>query len=187
MTDRSSAGESGGHLWEDVPPADPRGLADRIQQDIAGMWVGSQLATYGLSAEQARPTLLAAGPLGSYVGTYGELYGFTFPSGAIDIWAVTYTPGRTDTSSQQFELTLPAGEALLDRVIAVQVSAGLMVSAPAGVTAEALDASGAVLTTVLLDRGAGTGPLNDPRAVTVRVRDAAGAVVAEVPIEGFGR
>ena len=185
-TDRMAAPDE--HLWPEIPPADPRGLIDRTQRDMAEMTIGTQLSRYGLTPEQAQPTLLAAGPLGTYVGTYGELYGFTFPSGALGAWAVSYTPGRVDASSQQFDLPpMPAGEALLDRVIAVQLSAGLLVSAPSGVTAEALDASGAVLATVQLERGTGSGPLNDPGAVTVRIRDAAGAVVAEAPIEGIGR
>jgi hypothetical protein len=185
-TDRAAPPDM--HLWPEIPPADPRGLVDRTQRDMAEMTIGTQLSRYGLTAEQARPTLLAAGPLGTYVGTYGELYGFTFPSGAIGGWVVSYTPGRVDASSQQLDLRpMPAGAPLLDRVIAVQVSAGLLVSAPGGVTAEALDRSGAVLTSVPLERGAGSGPLNDPGAVTVRIRDAAGTVVAEAPIERFGR
>ena len=44
-----------------------------------------------------------------------------------------------------------------------------------------LDPAGAVLTTIPLTQGAGTGPMNDPAAAKVRILDAAGDVVGEGP------
>jgi hypothetical protein len=187
-SDRLTAGRTGGGLWTPITPADPRGLLDRTRPEQAEGTAGSVLAGYGLTAEQAEPTLLAVGPLGQYVGTYGELYGFTFPSGAVGTWVMTYPPGRSDAGSQMFHLAhLPAGEPLMERVIAVRAAAGLLVSAPArGTRAEAIDSAGTVLAVIPLERGAGTGPSNDSRAVTVRILDDEGNVVGEGPIRGIG-
>ena len=164
--------------------ADPRGLGDRIQRDQAEQAAAWQLEMYGLSEDQARPTLLAAGPLGTRVAQYGELYGMTHPSGATELWVVTYAPEEPDQGGQWFTFPpAPAGTALLDRVIAVRALDGVLVSAPAGTQAEVLDASGNVLTTLQLDRGSGTGsPDQRGSAVTVRILDGAGNVLAEAPI-----
>jgi len=190
-----SVGESG-RLRGDVPPtpfvadiepADPRGLRDRTDPVASAWTAASQVAEYGLSAEEAQPTLLAAGPLGARVGTYGELYGMTHPSGATSTWLVTYSPAAPEsgTSLSTFP-PAPAGTALLDRVIAVQAMAGLLVSAPSGVAAQVVDDSGAVLLTVPLERGTGTAPFNDQRyGRTVRILDAGGAVLAETPLVGL--
>jgi hypothetical protein len=171
----------------EVAPADPRGLAGRTDPEASSWSVGSVLANYGLTAEQAQPTLLAVGPLGSRVNRYGELYGMTHPSGATTTWLMTYSTGGPDTgvTSMQFS-SAPAGTALLDRVIAVQADAGVLVSAPAGVQAQVLDAAGAVLVTVPLERGAGTAPYNGRQeGVTVRVLDGAGDVLAETTLTGM--
>jgi hypothetical protein len=191
MTMEDSARLRGGApptpLVADVEPADPRGLLDRTDP-VASAWTAAgQVAEYGLTAEQARPTLLAAGPLGARVGTYGELYGMTHPSGATSTWVVTYSPADPDSGSSLATFPpAPAGTALLDRVLAVQAMAGLLVSAPDGVEAQVVDDSGAVLLTVPLERGAGTAPFNDQRyGRTVRILDATGAVLAETPLVGL--
>ena len=170
----------------DATPADPRGLRDLTNWEMAASLAGSQVTTYGLTAEQAQPTLLAAGPLGSHVRQYGELYGMTHPSGATSTWLLTYPMDRPDAGPQSFDFApAPAGTALLNRVIAVQASAGLLVSAPAGAEAQALDASGAVLAKVPLDDGAGTASLGAGQsAVSVRILGRDGDVLAEVPVTG---
>ncbi len=170
----------------DVVPADPRGLLGRLPDPQAGRWAtGSQLAVYGLAADQAQPTLLAAGPLGSRVNRYGELYGMTHPSGATSTWLVSYSPGTTNGGTMSEFPAAPAGTALLDRVIAVQAMAGVLVSAPAGVEAQVVNGSGAVVLTVPLERGSGTAPLTDQRyGTTVRVLDVDGTVLAETPLVG---
>ena len=166
-----------------APIADPRGLGDRIQRVQAERTAGWQLEMYGLSADQAQPTLLAAGPLGTRA-PYGELYGMTHPSGATELWVVTYAPDQAEAGGQWFAVPpAPAGTALLDQVIAVRELDGLLVSAPAGARAEVLDASGTVLGTLQLDRGSGTGTSDQPgSAVAVRILDGAGNVLAEAPI-----
>ena len=50
-----------------------------------------------------------------------------------------------------------------------------------------LDRAGAVLTTIPLTQGAGTGPMNDPAASKVRILDAAGDVVGEGPVTRAGQ
>jgi hypothetical protein len=170
----------------DVEPADPRGLADRTWREGSLWSTGTEIASYGLTAEQARPTLLAAGPLGSRVNQYGALYGMTHPSGATSTWLITYAPDRPDAGATTMQFPpAPAGTALLDRVIAVEAMAGILVSAPSGVAAQVLDASGAVLTTVPLERGAGTASsVGAPAGTTVRILDADGGVVAETQLVG---
>ncbi|MGY1803330.1 hypothetical protein ACI78T_08615 [Blastococcus sp. SYSU D00922] len=179
----------GGEPWGGVPEVqalDPRGLADRTWQQ-ASLWsVGSELATYGLGVETAQPTLLAAGPLGSRVNQYGELYGMTHPSGATSTWLIAYSPGSPDAGATSMQFApAAAGTALLDRVIAVQAMSGVLVSAPSGVAAQVVDDAGTVLVTVPLERGAGTAPYSGPEiGVTVRILDADGDVLAEAPLEG---
>lgn len=125
--------------------ADPRGLGDRIQREQAEQTAGWQLEMYGLTVDQAQPTLLAAGPLGTRA-SHGELYGVTHPSGATELWVVTYASEQPEAGGQWFNVPpAPAGTALLDRVIAVRELDGLLVSAPAGARAEVLDASGNVI------------------------------------------
>lgn len=170
----------------EVAALDPHGLADRTWQQ-ASLWsTAGELSSYGLGFEDARPTLLAAGPLGSRVNQYGELYGMTHPSGATSTWLITYAPDRPDggVTTTHFP-PAPAGTALLDRVVAVQAMAGVLVSSPSGVAAQVVDASGSVLVTVPLERGAGTAPYSGPdTGATVRVLDADGDVLAEAPLEG---
>jgi hypothetical protein len=173
-------------LVADIRPADPRGLLDRTDPAASAWPAASQVADYGLTAEQAGLTLLAAGPLGARVDQYGELYGMTHPSGATSTWLVTYSPGAPDRGSSLVTFPpAPAGTALLDRVIAVQAMAGLLVSAPSGVEAQVVDDSGAVLLTVPLERGAATAPFTDQRyGSTVRILGADGDVLAETPLVG---
>jgi hypothetical protein len=186
-SDRLTGGPSAPQDWAQVTPADPRGLLGRVSEQVE-LTVGGELSLWGLSAEQARPTLLAVGPLGRYVGTYGELYGFTHPSGAITLWVVTYTPGNDNVPLSQYEMPpLSAGEGLMDRVLAVQASAGVLISAPRGVSAEVLAATGQVLAVVPLENGAGTGPMNATTPATVRILDAAGNAVGEAPLVGRSR
>jgi hypothetical protein len=187
-SERLRGDDAGAGLAPEVPIADPRGLADRTQQEVARHIAGVQLAGYGLSAEEARPTLLAAGPLGPRMGQYGELYGMTHPSGATSTWLLTYPPGRSESGTTIHELPpAAAGTALLDRVIALRAMAGLMVSAPAGVRAQLLDAAGVVLGEFPLVGGAGTGgPDGGAGATTVRILDGGGDVLAEAPVTGTG-
>ena len=186
-SDRSRGGPPTPSIPVDVAIADPRGLAGATQRNVAASIAGSVLDEYGVGAADALPTLLAAGPLGSRTGQYGELYGMTHPSGATELWLVTYLPSRADSGSQIFRFPpAPVGQALMDRVIAVSAMAGLLVSAPEGGEAQVLDPSGAVLTTIALTQGAGTGPMNDPLASKVRILDAAGNVVGEGPVTRIG-
>lgn len=181
-------GDLSGPGTADVAPDDPRGLSALTNAGMAASVAGSQVSLYGLTAEQARPTLLAAGPLGSRERQYGELYGMTHPSGATSTWLITYPTDSAAAGPQMFELPpAAAGTALLERVIAVQANAGLILSVPAGVEAQALDASGAVLVTVPLARGAGSGSLGvDQGVVRVRILDGDGDGLAEVPVTRVG-
>ena len=171
-----------------VSAEDPRGLADRTFREAAEWSVGSTLASYGLSAAQARPTLLAAGQLGPRVDQYGELYGMTHPSGATTTWLISYSPGnRSGGVTTMMSPAVPAGTSLLDQVVAVQALAGVIVSAPTGARAEVLDADGGLLVGVPLDQGAGTAPYNGQReAASIRILDGAGNVVTEAPMAGTG-
>jgi hypothetical protein len=169
-----------------VEPADPRGLTP--ESDL-NPWVstftGEQLRRYGLDPDQAHPTLLAWGTVGAYRSA--ALVGMTFPSGATGMWLATYDPRNPDAGSVHIELPFgPAGTDLLDRVVAVGEGGGLVVSAPDGVRADVLDASGALLESLPMVDGAGTWPLSDPEAAaSVRIVDEAGDTVAELPIEVY--
>jgi hypothetical protein len=169
---------------EGVVPADPRGLAPLVEpspwlQDHAA----HLLRQYGLTAQEAEPTLLAAGPVSSRHSV--ELLGITFPSGATGLWLTTFEPADPDDGTTGTQLPhAPAGTDLLERVVAVRTAGGLVVSAPSGIRVDVLDASGVVLESLPLTGGAGTGALADPAAaVDFRVVDGAGNVVAEGPIE----
>ncbi len=159
----------------EVDPADPR---DQDRNREPSPWLatntGQLLRAYGLTEEQARPTLLAAGPLGPR--RVGELVGITFPSGATGLWLTTYgsdNPDTGDNSVTGIQLPFgPAGTDLLDRVVAVRTDGGLVVSAPSGVRADVLDAAGSVVDTVPLREGGGTGPLTDSTGTSVRILDA---------------
>jgi hypothetical protein len=165
-------------------PADPRGVMSDADRSVLRGLTAAHLADYGVTTEEVAATLLAAGPLDASNGDYGQLIGATFPSGATIAWIETYSSQRPERGSTLWELpTSPAGTALLDRVLAVRVLGGLMVSAPSGVSAQAIDPAGTVLATVPLHAGGGAGPLVDAGGATrVRVLDAAGGVVAEAPI-----
>jgi hypothetical protein len=166
-----------------VVPADPRGLAT---QGATSEWqassVGFLIAQYGLTAAEAGPTLLAAGPIGS--GRNAQLFGITFPSGATGMWLETFVPTNPDVGVMGVDLPFaPAGTALLDRVFAARTLGGLVVTAPSGVRADVLDASGAVLESLALTNGGGTGDLADPQsAASVRILDDTGAIVASTEI-----
>jgi hypothetical protein len=166
-----------------VLPDDPRGLAEVTE---LSPWnetdTGYLLAQYGLSAGQARPTLLAAGPVGE--GHAVELVGLTFPSGATGMWLRIYQPTNPDRGLTGVQLPFaPAGTDLLDRVVAFRTHGGLVVSAPEGARADVLDAAGTLLESVPLTAGGGAAPLTEPVGASVRIVDADGGVVAEVPIE----
>jgi hypothetical protein len=149
------------------------------------MFTGQQLRQYGLDPERARPTLLAWGTLGAYRSA--ALVGATFPSGATGVWLATYDPRHPDGGSVQIELPFDAaGTELLDRVVVIGEADGLVVSAPDGVRADVLGASGAVVESLPLMEGAGTAPLEEPEgARSVRIVDDNGGTVAEVPIAVF--
>lgn len=167
----------------DVVAADPRGQAAQGETDPgSASSVGHVLAQFGLTAEEARPTLLAAGPLP--LGRWARIFGVTFPSGATGMWLETFVPDDPDAGVIGTTLPFaPAGTALLDRVLAAETLGGLVVSAPSGVRAEVLDASGAVLESLPLTNGAGTGNLSSPpSAASVRILDGTGAVVASTEI-----
>jgi hypothetical protein len=172
-----------------VTPEDPRGLAAAtgvpMLEELTGQW----LQTYALTAAEAHPTVLAAGPLVARGGRSGVLMGMTFPSGATGTWVATWVSGNPDAGVTGYDIRIePAGTPLLDQVIAVRAMAGVMVSSPSGVAAQVLDAEGTVLDTLPLVDGAGSGPLSEAGAArTVRLLDARGAVVAEVPLEVIGR
>jgi hypothetical protein len=187
-SDRSRLGGSAQGLPAEIAIADPRGLATMTMHENAQHLTRSVLSDYSLRAIDAQPTLLAAGPLGAQGGQYGELYGMTHPSGATEVWLATYLPSRPDSGVALSRFPpAPVGQTLMERVIAVGARAGLLVSAPEGVEAQVLDPSGAVLTTIPLTRGAGSGPMNDPAASKVRVLDAAGDVVGEGPVTREGQ
>jgi hypothetical protein len=165
-------------------PADPRGLAQLVE---SSPWLeahtGHLLRQYGLTAQEAEPTLLAAGPVSSRHSA--ELLGITFPSGATGLWLTTYEPGDPDTGMMGTQLPhAAAGTDLLDRAVAVRTNGGLVVSAPSGVRVDVLDASGALVESLPLADGAGTGALTNPdAAATFRIVDGAENVVSEGLIE----
>jgi hypothetical protein len=167
--------------------ADPRGLANTVDE-LNLQWTAEALmAHYGLPAAQLRPTLLAAGPVGAGSTTTVVLVGVTFPSGATATHLMTYWGGPESMSSMSvMRDPVPAGTALLDQVIAIATTNALTVSAPSrGAVAETYRTDGTLLTTVPLVDGVGIVPLAPPTAdlATVRVLDARGALVAEVPVE----
>ena len=164
--------------------ADPRGLAGRLDATWLGLATRTLLDSYGLTAAEADPTLLAAGPLDPEWSPQAWLVGVTFPSGATGVQLEAETAEGTGMAGYSYRLPHgPAGTALLDRVVVVRALGGILVSAPAtAVTAEVLDARGAVLGSLPLEQGAGTGPLAAD-ATTARLVAADGTVVAEVPIE----
>jgi hypothetical protein len=103
------------------------------------------------------------------------------------VWLTVSEPARPDNGVTVYQLPFaPAGTDLLDRVLAAHTQRGLVVTAPAGVRADVLDATGTVLESLPLVEGGGTGALRDPAAsATVRVVDAAGTVVTEAPISAL--
>ena len=169
-----------------MEPADPRGLTrERDLNPWIAISTGEQLQSYGLDPDRARPTLLAWGTIAAYRSAV--LVGVTLPSGSTGMWLVTYDPRNPEIGFVQ--ITLPAGPAgtdPLDRVVAVAEGSGLVVSAPDGVRADVLDASGAVLESLPMVDGSGTWPLPEPEAAfAVRIVDEAGDVVAELPVEVY--
>ncbi len=174
-----------GDAFPEVQPADPRGLADRLDRSRLGFSTASLVGGFGLTAEEADPTLLAVGPLAPEWSEQAWLLGLTFPSGATGLVIEAERAPLGDGSITGYSYTLPfepAGTALLDRVVVVRVLGGVVVSAPAtAVTAEFHDPQGTVLGSLPLDQGAGTGPLPFA-AETARLLTGDGSVVAEVPI-----
>ncbi len=173
-----------GEEFPTARPADPRGLAGRLDATWLGLSTRTLLDSYGLTAAEADPTLLAAGPLDPEWSPRAWLVGVTFPSGATGIQLEAEAAEGTGMRGYSHRLPHgPAGTALLDRVVVVRALGGILVSAPAtAVTAEVLDARGAVLGSLPLEQGAGTGPLA-MAATTARLLAADGTVVAEAPIE----
>jgi hypothetical protein len=175
---------------EPIEVADPRGLSGAVDANDVQWAAESLLAHYGLPADELRPTLLAGGPLGPGSTTSAVLVGVTFPSGATTAYLLVHW-GAADgmMSTTVLPDPAPAGAALVDRVITLQTTNALVVSAPVGgVMAEAYRTDGTLLTAVPLTRGAGLAPLSPPSpsappVATVRILDARGGLVAEVPVE----
>jgi hypothetical protein len=171
---------------EPVPIADPRGLSGAVNGDDAQFAAGELMSYYGLTAEELRPTLLAAGPVGGGSAMSTLLVGVTLPSGATATCLVTYQRDRQEVGSTAM-LSDPeqAGTAMLDRLYAVPSANALTVSGPvAGVVAEVLLEDGTLHTSIPLVAGAGVGPLPPPAPASVRIRDASGALVAEGMLSG---
>jgi hypothetical protein len=167
--------------------SDPRGLRgtvdgvglQRLAQDLE--------AYHGVLGSDVDPVLLATGRVSD-----GEfevvLLGLVLPSGATVAW-VGVDPGGAGVSSR-FTTSwnpVPAGIPLLDQVLAVPVTGGgLAVSAPTtGATAEVVDRTGTVVSTLPLVAGAGVGDV-PPGARSVRILSASGAVLASAPLAGAG-
>ncbi|TYP88112.1 hypothetical protein [Blastococcus xanthinilyticus] len=188
-----TTGEDLVRAWnEPVEIADPRGLRGLVQEDVLQQAVQQLAGRYGLPLRDLRPTLLAAGSVGTGSDSLsGEpetrtlLVGLTFPSGAtgaafVDYWTDSYDMAQEDS----FGIVLaPAGTPLLEQVFAVATASTVTVSGPAsGVLAEIYLADGTLHATVPLVDGAGVGPLAPPAAERVRILDGRGAVVAEAPL-----
>jgi hypothetical protein len=170
-----------------VAPADPHGQAsDPGMRDWVNGNVGQLLRRYGLTADEGRPTVLAAAEGSGTSSTI--LLGMTFPSGATGLWLMTYDADDVRTISSITELGFQrAGGELLDQVFAVRFPAGFLVSAPSGVRADVLDENGALLGGLALTDGAGGGTVPQPYdARSVRILDAAGDVVGEAQIQDAG-
>lgn len=171
-----------------VEPADPRGLRGSVDESLVRLGVDSILGQYGPPFDQLQPVLLAAGRLGDAGTTQVALVGATLPSGATVAWVVTESvDGSGSGGSATATVAAPAGTPLLERVIAVPVPGGLIISGPAaGTSARLLDAHGDLLTTLPLVRGAAAGATPDG-AAAVRVRDAEGNVIATAPVTEMAR
>jgi hypothetical protein len=175
---------------EPIDVADPRGLRPTVGEEQVQSVLQAIVSHVGLPPDRVAPTLLAAGPLGDASDNTAVLVGVTLPSGAsLTAW-MTYRgePNSAEGVSGTYGMMrpAPAGTPLLERVIAVPAagSPALVVSGPsAGVTAEVLDGTGALLATLPLVDGAGTGPHAPRPAASVRIRDADGAVIAEGPVQ----
>jgi hypothetical protein len=173
-------------------PGDPSRGTDQVgDQDVVDQSTGSVAARYGLTRQQLRPRVLAAGN-----GSDGErivLFGATFPSGATGAWLLTYQLRADGWDSSLGRLPhAPAGTPLEDRLIAVPVDGfRLALAAPEGaVRAEVLTTRGEVIGGVDLDGGSYVGEVpggsfapGTGGAAKVRALDAAGRTLAEVPID----
>jgi hypothetical protein len=178
-----------------VPVEDPRGLLGVADAEELQWAVENLMSQFGPPAEQLRPTLLFAGPVGAGSTTSVVLVGVTFPSGATTTSLAVYwgpDDGGMSMTTVSTDPT-PAGIALVDQLIAVATSNAVVVSGPsAAVTAEVLRDDGTLLTTVPLVDGAGSGPLAPPSRpyerilLTVRVLDDGGNVLAESTVQRQG-
>ena len=161
---------------------DPRGLAPRVSAETVRSVASTGRRTYGTGLDGATPVLLAAGPTAG--GGELALVGWTFGSGAT-VLAAAASETSADGSATSSLWTLdpqPAGVPLADQPVAVLLADDLALSGPSGaVTAEARDAGGALLATLPLASGSGTGSAG-PDPATVRFLDAAGTVLAGVPV-----
>ena len=176
-----------GQAERGVPRSVPAELPEQALYDDL---VTELLAGYDLTAEEARPTVLARG-----TGSRDErvlLVGMTFPSGATGAWLMTSEQYGEGWSGGLARLPhAPAGTPLEERLVAVPVDgARLALHGPErAARAEVLTAEGRVLGTVELTDGGYVGevpggsfaPATDG-AASLRLRDAAGTVVAEGPI-----
>ena len=148
------------------------------------------LADYDLTAEAARPTVLARGT--AYQDERVLLVGLTFPSGATGAWLLTADQYGEGWSGGLDRLPhAPAGTALEDRLVAVPVDGYyLALHGPErAVRAEVLTEDARVLGSVELTDGAFVGEVpggsfapSTDGAASLRLLDATGAVVAEGPI-----
>lgn len=168
-----------------VPPAPPP-LDAVSDQALFDDLVAEVLADYDLTAEEARPTILARGD--GYEGERVLLMGLTFPSGATGAWLLTGDQYSDGWSGGLARLPhAPAGTPLEERLIAVPVDGfQLALHGPErAVRAEVLTSDDRVLGRVDLDDGAFVGEVpggsffpSTDGAAGLRLFDASGDVVA---------
>lgn len=152
--------------------------------------VAGLLAQYGLTADEARPIVLARG-----TGRDGErigLIGLTFPSGATGAWLMTVETTADGWGGSVSRLPhAAAGTPLEERLVSVPVDGyRLALHGPEqAVRAEVLTEDGRVLGAVPLEDGAFVGQVpggafapSTDGAASLRLLDPAGGVVAEGPI-----
>jgi len=168
-------------------PADPRSLRNRVDNGQLQFILEELVGYYAEPAESLDPVLLWAGPMGDDSGLSGALVGITLPSGATAVGMNTYRPfdGTNPTNNELGGnmAPMPAGTALLDRLIAVYSWRSVIVSGPESAAVAEVLRNGDVVSTFGLVDGAGTGPCpEDPTGVTVRFRTADGTVLGETPL-----
>lgn len=170
--------------------AAPPPVGTPSDQELFDDLVAEVLADHDLTAEEARPTVLARGT--GYQDERVLLVGMTFPSGATGAWLLTSGQYGDGWSGGLARLPhAPAGTPVEERLVAVPVDGRqLALHGPRqAVGAEVLTEDDRVLGTVELADGAFLGEVpggafapSTDGAASVRLLDAAGAVVAEGPI-----